>query len=241
MLKEIRDLLLGRRKRFFLPLFIYCGAFLLSSCGKEEKGTYDSNTKIISVIDTLTLMNHLFDIKKIPLDFSAHGVYLSDIIAYNADSKGNIIIADREGTIFLLDKNGSYINSMNKMGRGPGEYSSILKLCFSENGEIILADHQQAELEFYNKNMEYQKTVKIENVVWPTRMKVSGNKLYMSFIYLFEHAIYEYDLETGELLDSYGEIDELMEKYKTRAYSGGLLVEGDEVYYMLPDYYQIYR
>ncbi|MCF7859967.1 MAG: hypothetical protein K9N07_11715, partial [Candidatus Cloacimonetes bacterium] len=38
-----------------------------------------------------------------------------------------------------------------------------------------------------------------------------------------------------------GEIDELMEKYKTRAYSGGLLVEGDEVYYMLPDYYQIYR
>ncbi|MCF8262572.1 MAG: 6-bladed beta-propeller, partial [Melioribacteraceae bacterium] len=225
-----------------LPLVIFpLVPSLLSSCQKKEAIELPQKSKIISVLDTLTSMNYLFDIEKIHLDFSEHGVYLSDIIAYSADLKGNIIISDREGTIFLLDENGSYINSMNKMGRGPGEYSLVIKLCLTESGEIILFDHQQGELELYDSTLVHKKTTKVENVVPPVRMKSSGNRLFMSFIYLFEHAVYKYDLKTGELLDSYGEIDELMEKYKTRAYSGGLLVEGDEVYYMLPDYYQIYR
>jgi hypothetical protein len=96
------------------------------------------------------ILQDFMDVEYIALetggDFYTQGVVM-------AVGKEIIIVKNRvdDGDIFIFDRNGKGLRMINRKGRGPEEYSFILKIVLDEdNSEMFVSDHQINKIILYD-------------------------------------------------------------------------------------------
>jgi hypothetical protein len=85
----------------------------------------------------------------------------------NADDEGNIYVTDQDKrTVKKYDSNGSFLQSIGRLGQGPGEFQDINEVRFTSDGNIYLSDLKTQRLSFFSKEGNYLKGIK-----FPTRFE----------------------------------------------------------------------
>ena len=88
-----------------------------------------------------------------------------------ATSKDKIVICDIvQNTIFIFDKDGHYINSINKEGPGPQEYSSIQNFAVDfQKEEIYICDYPlKYRILTYSFDGGFIRESKLDQKIWPS-------------------------------------------------------------------------
>ena len=215
--------------------------FILISC--RENNTNKNNTKfsLNSVFDTLTSMNYLFNIKKIRLNLKGFNGVMDDIKFCSVDKKYNIYVLDKSSRVFKFDSNGKYLESFLKVGKGPGEYLGFERFAFDDSNNIYIDNWRMLEIKKYNSKFEFLGNFKTNMAIPSTDIKIVDNKLYCFYPFDTRNSIYIFNKNNFSLITTTGKTDELQKKYFTRLNCGSLVVEGNVIYYILPNYYQIFK
>jgi len=223
-----------------IKLFL-CFMLLFYSCKENKRIETRNKLEYTSVFDTLTAMNYLFDIKKIDLDLSGFRGVMDDIRFCSVDKNNNIFVLDKSSRIFKFDSNGKYLNDYFKIGRGPGEYLGFARFVLDDYNNIYIDNWRMHEIKKYNSKFVFQGNFKKNMAVPVTDMKIKNNKLYCFYPFALENSITIYDINNFSLIKKIGRVDELQKKYFTRLSCGSLQFEGPTIYYILPNYYQIFK
>jgi hypothetical protein len=80
--------------------------------------------------------------------------------------KENILVINRnrDGTIFIFDRTGKGLRKINRIGRGPEEYSSVYSIVLDEdNNEIFVHDYSQRKIVVYDLNGKFKRSLKYNN------------------------------------------------------------------------------
>ena len=79
----------------------------------------------------------------------------------NTDAEGNIYVTDQDKRkVKKYDSNGSFLQSIGRLGQGPGEFQDINEVRFNSEGNIYLNDLKTQRLSFFSKEGNYLKGVK---------------------------------------------------------------------------------
>ncbi len=210
--------------------------FVISCKTKEDIGDYKNSSLTIDIIDTLTTMNSLFDIEEVIIDN-----YIGNIRDFYIDKNDNIYILDREYILSKYDSKGKLIGNLDKIGRGPGEYSSITSFTVDDDENIYIDDNRQHKIKLYNRNLMFTKDFRKVNITPVKQITIFNNSIFLYCPFSNENSIYQYDINTGENIAKFGKADELHKKYKTVNLIGNMFFENNKLYYNLPNYYQIYE
>lgn len=90
---------------------------------------------------------------------SANSISYSDFDIINFDSKGNIFIADGgKPKIIKYDKNGNYVKTFLKQGKGPGEVSQIFSQCI-KNDTIYVGNYENSSILLFNTDGEFLENI----------------------------------------------------------------------------------
>jgi hypothetical protein len=126
-----------------LSLFLYCGL----KQEKVDKIMEDGVEVVINHIEPYKIKGEpsTFTLdKKFVIDLEREDlaeIGLTEIQAFDVDSKGNIYFSDahsKENLIFKFDNKGNYLKSFCPKGQGPGELPSAPMMMFTEDDELMV-------------------------------------------------------------------------------------------------------
>ena len=109
------------------------------------------------------------DVRYVPLETTDQSLIQS--IHKMATSDDKIVICDLvQNTIFIFDKDGHFINSINKEGPGPQEYSSIQNFAVDfQKEEIYICDYPlKYRILAYSFDGEFIRESKLDQKIWPS-------------------------------------------------------------------------
>ena len=115
---------------------------VIAGCGGNKQSTGDFITVDVtkSYPTKELILQDFMDVEYIALETSDDFVCQGIVLAVGKE----IIIVRNEihdGDIFVFDRNGAGLRKFNRLGQGPGEYSSVNELILDEdNGEIFVTD-----------------------------------------------------------------------------------------------------
>lgn len=219
-------------------------AFLLIVSCKQEKTNYaikELKNPINAVIDTLSYMNSLFDIERIYLNVDSAKIKMGNINRFTCDHYENVYLVDNNNEIFIFNREGDFVKKISRIGRGPGEYLGIDGLIFDKHNNIYLDDFRQLCITKYDSDFKYLGKYNKEKMIPAVDMEISKGKLYLFTPFATDNSISIYDLDSFEKINDLGRIDQLQKEYKTRLHSGSLIIHNENIYYSLPNYYQIFN
>ncbi len=79
----------------------------------------------------------------------------------NTDNEGNIYVTDWDRTtVRKYDSNGNFLQSIGRLGQGPGEFQDISEVRFDIEGNIYLNDIKIQRISFLSKEGNYLKGIK---------------------------------------------------------------------------------
>ena len=110
-----------------------------------------------------------------------------------ATSDDKIVICDlAQNTIFIFDKDGHYINSINKKGPGPQDYSTIHNFAVDfQKKEIYICDYQlKYRILTYSFNGEFIRESKLDQKIWPSTLYNYDEKFLIAYD--------TYNMDSGE-------------------------------------------
>jgi len=83
----------------------------------------------------------------------------------NTDDEGNIYVTDRDRrTVKKYDSNGNFLQSIGRLGQGPGEFQDMSEVRFNSEGNIYLNDLKTQRLSFFSKEGNYLKGIKFPTI-----------------------------------------------------------------------------
>ena len=90
--------------------------------------------------------DYIKQIKYIPLETTQNSMVgnISNIIVNN----NKIYVRDDKSVITIFDLNGKYLNTLNRVGRGPEEYMNIVDFEVTPSGNILVASRQEGLVEY---------------------------------------------------------------------------------------------
>lgn len=189
--------------------------------------------KNISEMDTLFNTSELW-IRDCEQVYSA---YLSSYI--QSDPRSNLYLCSLN-EIYKFDSSGNYLKKLSRVGDGPGEYSTIRTFCLDSSGAIYVAD-SRPEIIIYDSNFTYLRNIKTKVLNNYGYLSVKENYLLCFSPISTDFAVHVYDIKTGELINKFGEEDELAFKFNSLISWGGLYVDKDTIYYINAHSYKIYK
>jgi hypothetical protein len=125
----------------FLSIFLYC----VPKQDKVERIIEDGVEVVVNHIEPYKIKGEpsTFALeKKFLIDLEREDlaeVGLTEIQAFDLDSKGNIYFSDahsKENLIFKFDNKGNYLKSFCPKGQGPGEFTSAPQIMLTEDDEL---------------------------------------------------------------------------------------------------------
>ena len=142
--------------------FLLIGLTALYSCS----GTGSSNTNnvidIESALGTGKIRNaseFIKEIKYIPLE-TTPGSMIGNIANVIIEHR-KIYVRDDKNVITIFDLNGKYLNTLNRVGRGPEEYMSVSDFEVAPNGNIFIASRREGLLE-YGADLKFIRKISLE-------------------------------------------------------------------------------
>lgn len=146
-------------------VFIISLLFVLSGCIERQKsidGFVAVNISETPSFKKELILQDFMDVEYIALettnDFINQG-YVQDIGA-------NVIVVknrNRDGDIFIYDRNGKAIRKINRKGQGGEEYTNIVGITLDEeNDEIFVNNHYARRIQVYDLLGNYKRTLKQE-------------------------------------------------------------------------------
>jgi len=83
----------------------------------------------------------------------------------NTDNKGNIYVTDGDRrTVRKYNSNGNFLQSIGRLGQGPGEFQDMSEVRFNSEGNIYLNDLKTQRLSFFSKEGNYLKGIKFPTI-----------------------------------------------------------------------------
>ncbi len=117
------------------------------------------------------------------------------------DEDNNIYIAEAlELSIKVFNKNGKYIKSIGRRGRGPGEFLDITLMSIIDK-KIIVFDNFAAKIVIFNTKGKLLREVKYtyDKILWPRSINKLGKNLLLGYKLPDAKGIFhEFDLEFNE-------------------------------------------
>jgi hypothetical protein len=167
-------------KKFFLFLIFLILLFSLS-CKKEDK----IEIKNINGIQIIFNPKHPVNIKGIPNRLTlkeeltigekkGEEYIFSRISSIAIDEEERIYVADyREGNIKVFGKNGNYIKTIGKKGKGPGEFIRPRSIQITPQNELVVFDILSRRISYFNLNGKFVKSVSTGKI-WALRLRVDS-------------------------------------------------------------------
>jgi hypothetical protein len=148
----------------FISITLFC-CFVVS-CQKNTKTDFyltdnDSIFVDLSRTDFLNYSEIADSINYLSLETTED--CLLGIITGSQYVNGIWYISDRTFSIYLFDCNGKYINKLNSIGRGPGEYTFIQSFAVDSKNHIHILDLNIKKILEYNSDMEYISETRIDD------------------------------------------------------------------------------
>ena len=146
------------------------------------------------------------EIKYIPLETGSDSMVgeIENIVIAN-----NQIYVLHNNRISIFDITGRYLNSLNRMGRGPQEYTRILDYAVDTKGSIFILVEMNAIIE-YNNNLAFVRKVDLRNnpndLCWDIQFLKEG---------LFVSSVYHYDEPKYQSLTIFNSEFEIVNSYNT--------------------------
>src|SRR5947209_1054648 len=94
------------------------------------------------------------------------------------DPAGNIYISDGyvNARVAKYDRNGEWIQSWGKHGKGPGEFSLVHSIASDAQGQIYVADRNNRRIQVFDGDGNYKREFKIDVPFDPDAKPAIGNK-----------------------------------------------------------------
>lgn len=126
-------------------LIIVLSALITLQCCNSitEKEMVENIPVDFEQIESVTLDDLIYDIKLIPLD--KKNAILSTIVKVIV-FRNQYIIWDESDQIFFFDEGGFFLNKIDEIGSGPGEYNRIDDISVSPAGFVLILDGVQKKL-----------------------------------------------------------------------------------------------
>lgn len=182
--------------------------------------------KLISYENKPVLFSNLFsNFHIIPLETRKECVFsqISNIKLIN----DTIFILDRMSTkgIYFFTKQGKFINKIQKIGRGPGEYINVcdFDVEINDNSILIFVLTWNRRINIYNTNGSFIKDLKLEDYFSSLSVTSDGIFLFRSFPSQDskdDYLIYLIDIK-GKIIKKYLKYSEILQGPMVTAFSPG--------------------
>ena len=178
-------------KRRTLILLAMIVIVLLTSCAKkvetctvtEKDGVKIYKNKNISTDEKLDFN----PVKKFTInnDSTDEGYFTySDFDLTDVDNQGNIFIADwGRPKIYKYNKDGKFVKTFVKKGKGPGEASNFLFMCI-KNDTIYISDKENFSVSMFNTNGDFLKRVQPKGIL--LQMKPVGKSKFICKLFNYK-------------------------------------------------------
>ena len=125
-------------------LIVSVCAFLFSNCAKSQGTKEELQLQLLSSFN----MVHIYEV---PIFLAIDDIIFSSNIT--------------DGGICIMDHLGNHIQDIGSSGKGPGEFLSILNMCWSEiNKQLIVYDVYSSQISYFDKLYEFLYSEKVYNV-----------------------------------------------------------------------------
>ncbi|MHC1780737.1 MAG: 6-bladed beta-propeller [Bacteroidales bacterium] len=152
------------------------------SCNSGANKGVNSNRvidieKSIGSIEVVNLSEVAKSINYIPLETNDSALIsnISKIICEN----DKIYVSDNSDKLYIFDLNGKYLNTLNRKGRGPGEYINLRNFKVDEkSGNILILDYT-GDISIYGTNLNFIRKIKspVKDVNF-TSFEIFGDSLF---------------------------------------------------------------
>lgn len=177
-------------------------SLLLFSCTNNIDKSI-TTLKVVETTDTIFLSQIVSSIEYIPLE-TPPGIYInraSKIILFNDKF---FTISNEQ--IFIFDRNGKYLSKINRKGRGPNEYLSIMDFCVNpDDGTLCLITRSEKyNIDKYDLSGNFVQRIPMD--VFSFRAEVFNGILYSFNDGEREKCVNLIDINTGKLQESFLEV-----------------------------------
>lgn len=142
--------------------FILILLLILCSCNKKEKTIVNFKKVRFDLESKLEPSEIIKSIKYIKLDGSSADAKFSDISKMKIKNGICYIMDVRQKSIFKFDINGHFINKLEEVGKGPGEYLTTTDFDVDENANIFLFDAPGSKILKYSSDNKHVWSHKLE-------------------------------------------------------------------------------
>jgi|GEM_PF-1840252 len=169
--------------------FILLITILLFSCKKQQTGieidfSKNEQCKLSSIVDS---------IKTIRLETSSEYL-IGHVDAFYKDGDVLFILDAKQKTVFIFSVRGKYINKINYIGRGVGEYNRIKCICLNRYKNILhIFDNCQQKMLSYNYNGQFINETKLKEKTSITSFCALENGHYF-FVYPMYHSMFDKEI-----------------------------------------------
>ena len=217
--------------------YLYVLVFAITSCSViEERGNFHVE---IDNEDFVVVADSIFEsVNYIPLETTDENL-IASVGKVVIENNTIYIFDDKQYDITQYGINGSYLRSLSKRGRGPGEYLSIIDFALYDSILVVLSS-QNRKLFFYTKNnFQFLKTITFP--ISSVRLKSYDNKLYIYCGNMSQDYFNMYVLDpfSVRVINRYNEFDKKSANffYSRRIFN----ISSDYNYYFEPYNYHIYE
>jgi hypothetical protein len=89
-----------------------------------------------------------------------------------------LLLPSRLHAVYLFDVNGTYLNTVGRDGRGPGEFSFPAKTIFGPDGYAYIYDPRNARISIWNSSFEYVTDINFRGG-WNTHFKTNTEGVFV--------------------------------------------------------------
>ena len=163
-----------------LSLLLIAYAILFNSCSNSNNNGDNTAINIEAVIGTGAIYNASYfikDIKYIPLETISNSMVSGIKKVFVENEK--IYVWDDKNIINVFDITGRHLNTLNRVGRGPEEYTDIADLNIEESGNIYVLSPNNRIIE-YDNNLKFIRKLEFETNANFSDFILLGNGLFAS-------------------------------------------------------------
>lgn len=122
---------------------------LLISCNQQDRKQKEAD--VINFDNVATSEFEIENMEYIPLETTEHSLLggINKIIYKN--DRYYILDKDQNKGVYIFDKDGNFLSSINKQGEGPGEYIEIMDMDIDNKNNIYIADNAKMNIIKYKQ------------------------------------------------------------------------------------------